>query len=105
MAGRLAVVGAGLMGSGIAQVAAQAGWDVTMRDVSEEALARGRDAIRASLARFVAKGTVTGDDAEAAMNRIRSTVDLEAAAGADLVVEAVFERLDLKQEVFRALDK
>jgi 3-hydroxybutyryl-CoA dehydrogenase len=86
-------------------VAAQAGWDVTMRDVSEEALARGRDAIRTSLARFVAKGTITGDDAETAQNRIRTTLDLADAADADLVVEAVFERLDVKQEVFRALDK
>jgi 3-hydroxybutyryl-CoA dehydrogenase len=105
MAGRLAVVGAGLMGSGIAQVAAQAGWDVTLRDVTDAALTRARDAIRASLGKFVQKGTISAGDAEAAMNRIHTTTDLDAAAGADLVVEAVFERLDVKQEVFRALDK
>jgi len=105
MAGRLAVVGAGLMGSGIAQVAAQAGWDVTMRDVTPEALARGYEAIRGSLDRFVAKGTVTAEDAEAAQGRIRTTGELDAAAEADIVVEAVFERLDVKQEVFWALDK
>ena len=79
MAGRLAVVGAGLMGSGIAQVAAQAGWDVTMRDVTPEALARGYEAIRGSLDRFVAKGTVTAEDAEAAQGRIRTTGELDAA--------------------------
>ena len=105
MAGRLAVVGAGLMGSGIAQVAAQAGWDVTMRDVTPEALARGYEAIRGSLDRFVAKGTVTAEDAEAALGRIRTTGELDAAADADIVVEAVFERLDVKQDVFRDLDR
>ena len=105
MAGRLAVVGAGLMGSGIAQVAAQAGWDVTMRDVTSEALARGYEAIRGSLDRFVAKGTVTAEDAEAALGRIRTTGELDAAADADIVVEAVFERLDVKQDVFRDLDR
>jgi 3-hydroxybutyryl-CoA dehydrogenase len=105
MAGRLAVVGAGLMGSGIAQVAAQAGWDVTMRDVTQEAVSRGLDAVRASLARFVAKGTISAEDAEVAMNRIRATTELDAAADADIVVEAVFEKLDVKQEVFRELDR
>ena len=105
MAGRLAVVGAGLMGSGIAQVAAQAGWDVTMRDATPEALARGYEAIRGSLDRFVAKGTVTAEDAEAALGRIRTTGELDAAADADIVVEAVFERLDVKQDVFRDLDR
>src|SRR5690242_7141325 len=101
MVGRLGVVGAGLMGSGIAQVAAQAGWDVTVRDVTAQALARGRDAIRGSLDWFVTKGTIAAGDAEAAMNRIRTTEDLDAVADADIVVEAVFERLDVKQEVFR----
>jgi 3-hydroxybutyryl-CoA dehydrogenase len=105
MAGRLAVVGAGLMGAGIAQVAAQAGWQVTLRDLNEEALTRGRDAIRASLDRFVAKGSVSAEDAEAAVDRIQVTVHLEELGDADIVVEAVFERLDIKQEVFRALDK
>jgi len=102
---KVGVLGCGLMGSGIAQVAAQAGWDVTMRDVTPEALARGYDAIRGSLDRFVAKGTVTAEDAEAALGRIRTTGELDAAADADIVVEAVFERLDVKQDVFRELDR
>ena len=104
MTGRLAVVGAGLMGSGIAQVAAQAGWTVTMRDVSDGAVARGMATVEKSLARFAAKATITEQDAADALARITPTTDLDAAADADIVVEAVFERLDVKQEVFRALD-
>jgi 3-hydroxybutyryl-CoA dehydrogenase len=105
MAGRLAVVGAGLMGSGIAQVAAQAGWEVVMRDLDEAAVGRGMDAIRGSLGRFAEKGKISAVDAEAALGRITATTDLDAAADADIVVEAVFERLDVKQDLFRALDR
>jgi 3-hydroxybutyryl-CoA dehydrogenase len=103
--GKLAVIGAGLMGSGIAQVAAQAGYDVTLRDVGEDALARGRGAIEKSYARFVDKGRLSEADRDAALARITTTTDLDAAADADIVVEAVFERLDVKHEVFTALDK
>jgi len=102
---KIAVVGAGLMGSGIAQVAAQAGHEVTLRDVTEDALERGIVAIRASFGRFVAKGQLTEDDAGRALARITTTTDLDAVAEAELVIEAVFERLDVKQEVFAALDK
>ncbi|HEX5533025.1 MAG TPA: 3-hydroxyacyl-CoA dehydrogenase family protein [Actinomycetales bacterium] len=101
----VAVIGAGLMGSGIAQVAAQAGWDVVLRDVSDDATARGRETVAKSLARFVAKGTTTQDDADAALERISLTTDLGAASEADVVVEAVFERLDVKTEVFAELDR
>ena len=105
MAGRLAVIGAGLMGSGIAQVAAQAGWTVTLRDVDDQATARGLAAIEKSLARFVERGTVQPADAQATLDRITPTTDLATAADADLVVEAVFEQLDVKQKVFAELDK
>ncbi|WP_327034205.1 3-hydroxyacyl-CoA dehydrogenase family protein [Micromonospora ureilytica] len=105
MAGRLAVVGAGLMGSGIAQVAAQAGWQVTLRDLDEAATTRGLGGIRKSLEKFAEKGKIEASDVEATLARITPTTDLEAAADADIVVEAVFERLDIKHEVFRALDK
>ncbi len=105
MAGRLAVIGAGLMGSGIAQVAAQAGWEVTLRDLDDAATSRGVATIRKSLERFAAKGTISADDVEPALARITTTTDLGAAADADIVVEAVFERLDIKQDVFRELDK
>jgi 3-hydroxybutyryl-CoA dehydrogenase len=105
MAGRLAVIGAGLMGSGIAQVAAQAGWQVTLRDLDEASVRRGLAAIRGSLERFAAKGTLPADQVPATLDRITPTTDLEPAAEADIVVEAVFERLDVKQEVFRSLDR
>ncbi|MEU8219391.1 3-hydroxyacyl-CoA dehydrogenase family protein [Micromonospora taraxaci] len=105
MAGRLAVVGAGLMGSGIAQVAAQAGWQVTLRDLDDAATNRGLGGIRKSLEKFAEKGRIEASEVEATLARITPTTDLEAAADADIVVEAVFERLEIKHEVFRALDK
>jgi len=101
---RIVVVGAGLMGSGIAQVSAQAGHTVVLRDLTPDALARARSGIESSLARFVAKDRISGQDAEAALARISTTTDLDAASDADLVVEAVFESLDVKSEVFAALD-
>ncbi|AWN29552.1 MULTISPECIES: 3-hydroxyacyl-CoA dehydrogenase family protein [Streptomyces] len=105
MAKKLAVIGAGLMGSGIAQVSAQAGWDVVLRDVTDEALARGKGGIEASYEKFVAKGKLAASDAEQALARITTTTDLEAVADADIVVEAVFERIEIKREIFQALDK
>jgi 3-hydroxybutyryl-CoA dehydrogenase len=102
---KIAVIGAGLMGSGIAQVAALAGHDVVLRDIGSDALERGVGAVRSSLERFVAKDRVTREDADAAVERIATTTDLEAAADADVVVEAVYERLDVKHEVFRELDR
>ncbi|MFF3553315.1 3-hydroxyacyl-CoA dehydrogenase family protein [Streptomyces tsukubensis] len=105
MAGKLAVIGAGLMGSGIAQVSARAGWDVVLRDITDEALTRGTDGIKASFDKFVAKGKLEAADAEAALGRITTTTDLDAAADADVVVEAVFEKLEVKHEIFRALDR
>ncbi len=105
VARKLAVIGAGLMGSGIAQVSAQAGWDVVLRDVTDAALTRGTDGIKASYDRFVAKGKLDAADADAALGRITATTDLEAVADADVIVEAVFENLDVKHEIFRSLDK
>lgn len=102
---KIAVIGAGLMGSGIAQVSAVAGHDVVLRDIGDEQVARGVAAIRKSLDRFVAKGTVAEADADAAAGRITTTTDLDAAADADIVVEAVFEQIDVKREVFAALDR
>ncbi len=93
------------MGSGIAQVAAQAGWDVVLRDVTDEALRRGTDSIRTSYDKFVAKGKLAAEEADAALARITATTDLDAVADADVVVEAVFEKLEVKHEIFRALDK
>ena len=105
MAGSVAVVGAGLMGAGIAQVAAQAGWSVTLRDVTEDALRKARAGIEGSYGKFAAKGRMSQEDVEASLARISYTTDLAAAGEADLIVEAVFERLDVKQGVFVELDK
>lgn len=101
----VAVIGAGLMGSGIAQVSAQAGWDVVLRDVSDAALDRGRAGIEKSFGRFVEKEKITEQDVAAALRRITTTTDIEAAADADVVVEAVFESLEVKQGVFAELDR
>jgi 3-hydroxybutyryl-CoA dehydrogenase len=105
MAKRLAVIGAGLMGAGIAQVAAAAGYQVVLRDVTDEALRRGVGGIEASYQKFVGKERMTADAAAAALARITTTTDLDAVGDADLVVEAVFESFDVKAEVFRALDR
>src|SRR4029453_12401784 len=104
MAGRLGVIGSGLMGSGIAQVSAQAGWQVTMRDVDDAATNRGMTAIRGSLDRFLAKGKITEEEVEATLARITPTTDLDAAADADVVVEAIYEKVEAKHEVFGVLD-
>ena len=105
MATKLVVIGAGLMGAGIAQVAAAAGHEVVLRDVTQEALERGVAGVKTSLDRFVAKDRLTAGDAEAALGRITTTTDLDAAADADVVVEAVFEQIEVKQELFRELDR
>jgi 3-hydroxybutyryl-CoA dehydrogenase len=105
VAGKLLVVGAGLMGAGIAQVAAVAGYDVTLHDVSEGALDRSRRQIQDSLARSAARGRITAEVREGAMARIGTVTDLEAAGEAEIVVEAVFEELEVKRDVFRKLDK
>ena len=105
MAQQVAVIGAGLMGAGIAQVAAASGYDVVLRDVTGAALERGLGSIQASYAKFVEKGRMSAGDADAALGRITTTTELEAAASADLVVEAVFETIEVKAEVFRALDR
>lgn len=105
MTGRVAVVGAGLMGSGIAQVAAQAGWDVVLRDISDVAVQKGLSAIQRSLDKFVSKGTLDADAAGRAVERITTTTDLDAISDVDIVVEAVFEDLDIKTALFGDLDR
>jgi 3-hydroxybutyryl-CoA dehydrogenase len=101
---QVGIIGAGLMGAGIAQVAAAAGYDIVLRDVTPEALERGLGTIRASYGKFVDRGRMTSDEVDAALGRITTTTDLDAVASVDLVVEAVFEKLEVKAEVFRALD-
>jgi len=101
---KLVVIGAGLMGSGIAQVAATNGWQVTLRDVNAAALDRAMTGIDKSLTKFAAKGSISAEERDAALSRIATTTELDAAADADIVVEAVFEALEVKCEVFTALD-
>lgn len=98
------VVGAGTMGNGIAQVAARAGFDVVMRDISDEFLARGMKAIDKSLQRDVDKERLSGDEKNVIVGRIKTAIDLDALKEAVIVVEAVTENFDVKAEVFRALD-
>ncbi|PYS21827.1 MAG: 3-hydroxybutyryl-CoA dehydrogenase [Acidobacteria bacterium] len=98
------VIGAGTMGNGIAQVAARAGFDVVMRDVADEFLARGMMAIDRSLQRDVDKERLGPEEKEAIIGRIRTATDLDALSDAFVVIEAVTENFSVKAEVFRALD-
>ncbi|MBL6757874.1 MAG: 3-hydroxybutyryl-CoA dehydrogenase [Planctomycetes bacterium] len=102
---RVAVIGAGTMGNGIAQVFASCGSAVTLVDVDGEALDRGVAAIGKSLARVVKKERMTQEDADAAMARISRSTRLEDLSDRELIVEAVSERAELKAKVFRTLDE
>jgi 3-hydroxybutyryl-CoA dehydrogenase len=102
---RVGVVGAGTMGSGIAQVAATAEYDVVMRDVEEAFVERGFDSIDDSLDRFVGKGKLDESEADAVRDRITGSTDLADLADCDLVVEAAVEDMDIKQDVFADLDE
>jgi 3-hydroxybutyryl-CoA dehydrogenase len=98
------VVGCGLMGSGIAQVSAQAGFPTVVREVSSAALDKGMGAIRKFLQGGVDKGKLAAADMEKTLANLRGTTALDDLAGCDLVVEAASENLDLKRELFGALD-
>ncbi|HUR64526.1 MAG TPA: 3-hydroxybutyryl-CoA dehydrogenase [Candidatus Thermoplasmatota archaeon] len=98
------VVGAGQMGAGIAQVAAQAGYAVVLVDLKPEFVAKGLATIEKSLAKFVEKKAITDADATAARGRITASTDNQALAGCDLVVEAIVESADVKRRLFAELD-
>ncbi len=98
------VVGAGIMGMGIAQVSAQYGYSVIMQDVAEEAIAKGLARARKNLDGQIAKGRMTVDEVEAVFSRIKTTTDLSDIAPADFVIEAVFEDMAIKKQVFAALE-
>jgi 3-hydroxybutyryl-CoA dehydrogenase len=105
---RIGVLGAGVMGSGIAQVAATAGYETVCYDIDPDALARGREHVtsgRYGLERGVERGKLSRDDADATLERLTFTASFEDAAATDLVIEAVPERLELKIRVFRDLDR
>jgi len=99
------VIGAGTMGNGIAQVAARAGFEVVMRDVAQEFLARGMTAIEKSLQHEVDKERLAADDKNTITARIKTTTDMGALSSAFIVVEAVTEDFSVKSEVFKALDE
>ena len=102
---KIAVLGAGQMGNGITQVAACAGFDVTMLDIKQEYVDRGISSIEKSLAKLVSKERMTQQDADAARARISSGIDRSVCADSDLVIEAVPEILSLKIEIFEELDQ
>ena len=104
MGDRIAVVGAGQMGNGIAHVFAQSGFEVVMVDVAEAALAKGRDTIARNLDRQIKKGTLADADKTAILNRLTTATSMDALAGAALVIEAATENRDLKFRIFRDLD-
>jgi 3-hydroxybutyryl-CoA dehydrogenase len=101
---RIGVLGCGLMGHGIAQVAAQAGYDVVVREVDEGALAKGMGRIEKQLARAVEKGKAQQDEVDAVLGRIDGTTDYGALADCDLVIEAITEDLERKLDMWRQVD-
>ena len=102
---QVGVVGCGLMGSGIAQVAAMAGFPTVVREISDELLQKGLSGIEKSLAKFAEKGTITADQKNAAWAGLQPTLKLDDFAGCDLVIEAIIENLDRKRELFGELDR
>ncbi|HET9797100.1 MAG TPA: 3-hydroxybutyryl-CoA dehydrogenase, partial [Gemmatimonadaceae bacterium] len=105
MTERIAVIGAGQMGNGIAHVFAQAGFRVAMIDVADAALARGRETIGRNLDRQIRKGALPAGERDAILERIETSTSLDAAAGAVLVVEAATENRELKFRIFGDLDR
>jgi 3-hydroxybutyryl-CoA dehydrogenase len=101
---KLGIVGAGQMGNGIAHVAAQSGISVVMRDLTDAFVQKGLDTVSKNLQRGVDKGKMTAAEKDAVLAKISGTTKLEDLAGCDLVVEAAIEKLDVKLELFKALD-
>ncbi len=100
----IAVIGAGTMGHGIAQVAAASGFRVLISDVDRESLARGVRAIEGNLAKGIQRGKLTEDDRDRTLQQIHGTTNLEECAAADLIIEATPEQLELKKDVLRQLE-
>jgi 3-hydroxybutyryl-CoA dehydrogenase len=98
------VVGAGTMGNGIAQIFAQAGFDVRLHDTFQPALDRARKTVETSLGKFVEKGKLSAGDRDAALGRLRATSTIDELADADYIVEAIVEEVEAKRALFRTLD-
>lgn len=101
---RIGVVGAGTMGNGIAQVCAVSGYEVVMRDIKDEFVENGMNAIESSLDRFVSKERMNEEEAEKVKQRITGTTELDDLADCDLVIEAALEEMEIKQEIFSDLE-
>ena len=102
---KIFVVGSGLMGSGIAQTAIQAGYEVILNDQSKAALERGQAGINKRLERLVEKGRMTAEEKEDCMGRLTTSVSVHVASNVDMVIEAIYENLEAKQAIFQQLDK
>ncbi|HFJ9319795.1 3-hydroxybutyryl-CoA dehydrogenase [Bacillus tropicus] len=102
---KIVVIGAGQMGSGIAQVCAMAGYDVKVQDLKQEQLDRGLAIITKNLVRQVEKGRMKEEEKEATLNRLAVTLDLDCVKEADLIIEAAVEKIDIKKKIFANLDE
>ena len=103
---KICVLGAGLMGSGIAQVSAEAGYEVSMRDIEVRFVQGGLNIIKKNYERAISKGKMTKEQADALLSKVKGTLDMaEAVKGAQVVIEAVIENMDLKKQVYKELDQ
>ncbi|HEX3250935.1 MAG TPA: 3-hydroxyacyl-CoA dehydrogenase family protein [Pyrinomonadaceae bacterium] len=102
---KVGVLGCGLMGSGIAQVAATAGFETVVKEVSEDLIARGFGGIEKSLAKFAEKGTITADQQKEIRGRLSGTTSFNDLADCDVIIEAIIENLDEKRSTYRQLDE
>lgn len=102
---KVGVLGCGLMGSGIAQVAAQAGYEVVVREVEQKFLDKGLSGIRKSLGKFVEKGKMQQPDMDACLGRLQGSTNLQDLADCDIVIEAIIENAEIKRETYAELDR
>ena len=102
---KIGVLGCGLMGAGIAQVSAQSGFETVVREVDQKFIDKGFGIIEKNLAKAVDKGKIAQDDKDGTLSRIKGTLELEDLKDCDLIIEAIVENLDLKNEMFSTLDK
>src|SRR3954466_11619761 len=101
---KVGVMGCGLMGSGIAQVAAQSGFETVVGEVSEDLLGRGIGRIQTLLGKDIEKGKISREEGEATLKRLKGTTDLNDFADCDLVIEAIIENMDEKRKLYSTLD-
>jgi 3-hydroxybutyryl-CoA dehydrogenase len=103
---KICVLGAGLMGSGIAQISAEAGYEVSMRDIEDRFVQGGLNIIKKNYERAISKGKMTKDRADSLLSKVKGTLDIaEGVKGAQVVIEAVIENMDLKKQVYKELDQ